>query len=272
MLPDRLRLVLRHPTACGLLGSCALVTCLALIASCSRSSGDSSATTPRAHPHRKPPKAPVVPPPPPADFILRAGDSEGDHVITEGRFGEPQAFANTGIPPEVLAECGHGDDRELAVRLELTTIVQSSLPVKVGLGNFHSGAEANNETRFVMDYTEGPTCLSQAVTTETQVELGRLYPHDPHPFTVWVILNEALTPDHPVPSAKTLGEGWSMAIPILAPDGYPDIKTTGQGPRVISCEQEPFIVPAGTPPTTAAIGTEGENAPCTVQIKPVPAF
>jgi hypothetical protein len=246
-----------------------LIALTATLAGCGAGSGGSPAITTAAH--TTPPPPPAQPKPQPPDFVLRASSSEGDSVITEGRFGTPTVLNDTGIPASVLAECGRGDGRELAVRLELTTTVRSSLAVKVGLGDFRSSAAADNGTRFVMDYTEGPTCLSEEAGTEAQVELGLLAPHVPHEFTAWVILEEAITPEHPDPSAKTLGEGWSMGIPLISLSGYPDTNTTGQGPHVIQCEAEPFIA-IGTPPATAPIGTEGEHAPCTVQTKPVAAL
>jgi hypothetical protein len=98
-----------------------------------------------------------------------------------------------------------------------------------------------------------------------------LAPHAPHQFTAWLLLQEAITPEHPDPSAKTLGVGWSMAIPLISLSGYPDTSTTGQGSHVIQCEAEPFIA-IGTPPATSSIGTEGERAPCSVQTKPTPAL
>ena len=244
-----------------------LIGLLVTLAGCSAGTGN-PATTALAH-VTPPPVAQPKPRPP--DFTLRAANSEGDSVVTEGRFGTPTVLNRTGIPASVLAECGRGDGRELAVRLELTTTVRSSLAIKVGMGDFRSSASADNGTRFIMDYHEGPGCLSQAATTESEIELGLLAPHALHEFTAWVILEEAITPEHPGPAPKTLSEGWSIAIPLISLNGYPDANTTGQGPHVIRCEAEPFIA-IGPPPASAPIGTEGEHAPCTVQMGPTPAL
>lgn len=188
-------------------------------------------------------------------------------MTVEGHFGPAQTIAQSGVDQSQLAECAHNDGRELVVTLTLTTTVTSSLPVKeVDVGRIGGYLSESKQFGFIGDFTEGPGCI----TEETHIELHTVQPHTPDNFTVWVILNEAITPNEPNPSPKRLGEGWRMWIPDVLVDGTL-AGTTVQGSRVVNCGTagEPFIFVAGDAPASYSPGVG--RTPCVVQTKPVTA-
>jgi len=66
----------------------------------------------------------------PADFVIEATTEKGDKVKVEGRFGPPQAAAESDVSQGALGECPSpaSDGRELIVRLDMVTRVSEFWP------------------------------------------------------------------------------------------------------------------------------------------------
>jgi protein-disulfide isomerase len=188
---------------------------------------------------------------PPA-FVVRGRTSEGYEATMEGRFGTALKPSESDVDKSVLSECAGANGHELVVRLDVRVTLLSSITTNVELG-FGTTMKSRQQVETVMGFSQGPSC-----TSGDTVNLGTMQPHTSKTFTAWVVLLNAISPDHPQPSNELLGEEWWYGSPWLslnAPSGYP---VSGQniasasGPRAVSCEGERVLVPAGTPPDICA--------------------
>jgi len=68
-----------------------------------------------------------------ASFVVQGSTQEGDKVKVEGRFGLPVPSSQSDVDQTALSECTAPapDGRELVVRLDLTTTLESSLAGEV---------------------------------------------------------------------------------------------------------------------------------------------
>jgi hypothetical protein len=202
----------------------------------------------------------ATPPSGPPDFVLTGQTADGDKVRVEGRFGPALPPARTDANQTALGECGEADGRELIARLDLTTTIQSNLAGSVAIRGFHTLSNPKGLTEFLMGYSEGATCHPGDLPA-SEVELGSLQPHVPHPFTLWVILGKAITPNDPHPSAKELGQGWGMDIPIISVNNTPATRgIAAGGPRVLTCKPRASEIVAGTVASGSFISITGTPA------------
>lgn len=148
----------------------------------------------------------------PPDFILNESAQSGDKLKLEGRFGPLLPAGESDVDQNVLAGCSGVDGRELITRLDLTATIESGLSAHVTLANLAPSA-VTPHVDFVIDNAEGSTCSSGDANSEEAAEeaanpnLGTLQPHEPHHFTMWVVLTDAITPNDPHPSTVTLAHG-----------------------------------------------------------------
>lgn len=202
---------------------------------------------------------------PPA-FVLKSKNEDGDRVSVEGRFGQALPLAQSDANQSAVGQCPQSDGRELVAHLELTTTIRSSLAADVVLDDFLTDGQASRQTEFLMGYTNGPTCESEAGINH-KVDLGTLQPRIPHRFSIWIILDDAVTPNDPHPSASKLGRDWRLPIPTVLIDSKPTASdTTVGGLRVVSCTNEGiegdlFVSIAGTVPHSIH-GITKERIPC----------
>jgi hypothetical protein len=189
--------------------------------------------------------------------VVQATTKEGDRVKVEGWFGPPLPAGESDVNQTALSECPPPapDGRAMVVRLDLTTTLESSLSGEVELETSYLAGKTVN---FVMDFSEGPQC-DNGQPGEAIIKLGTLQPGESHSFTMWVVLPEAITPDDPHPSERTLGaEHWLMAIvePTVDGSGFlEDQHKSLTGPRVVTCPRvyeasEEYLAVVGDTPTT----------------------
>jgi hypothetical protein len=174
----------------------------------------------------------------PPSFVVNATTQEGDKVNVEGRFGPALPASESDVDQTALSECPSpaSDGRAVVARLDLTTTLESSLAGEVQLG---TSLIMNHLVDFVMGFSEGPRCESES--GDVIADLGSLQPNEPHGFTMWVVLADAITPDTPHPSEQTLGaEHWLMEVPQVSVNGSLAKVTSATGPRVVKCEENPI--------------------------------
>ena len=201
----------------------------------------------------------------PPDFILNESAQSGDKLKLEGRFGPLLPAGESDVDQNVLAGCSGVDGRELITRLDLTATIESGLSAHVTLANLAPSA-VTPHVDFVIDNAEGSTCSSGDANSEEAAEeaanpdLGTLQPHEPHHFTMWVVLTDAITPNNPHPSTATLAhEQWLIHLLGAridnSPTGVPNAQAAS-GRRIVTCPaeagvyQEAYIaLVSGTPQT-----------------------
>lgn len=176
----------------------------------------STQTTDKATPN--PNKAPA--------FSISGHTEHGDEVHVEGRFGPILPPSESDVDQTALKSCPDADDgRELVRRLDITTTITSSLPGEVRVGSFVARLEEEESQSahilldYVLDSPEASGCYRDSGENEGGgiVNLGTLQPHEPHRFTMWVVLPDAITPSDLHPSAKKLAsEGWYMGYPTVS--------------------------------------------------------
>lgn len=201
----------------------------------------------------------------PPDFILNERTQSGDKLKLEGRFGPLLPASGSDVDQNALGGCSGVDGRELITRLDLTATIESSLSAHVTLANLSPSA-VTPRVDFVIDNAEGATCSSGDASSEEAAEeaanpnLGTLQPHEPHHFTMWVVLPDAITPDDPHPSTATLAhEQWLIRLLGARIDNSPTGVPSAQvatGRRIVTCPaeagvyQEAYIaLVSGTPQT-----------------------
>jgi hypothetical protein len=197
----------------------------------------------------------------PPDFILNESAQSGDKLKLEGRLGPLLPAGESDVDQNVLAGCSEVDGRELITRLDLTATIESGLSAHVTLANLSPSA-VTQRVDFVIDNSGGPTCSSGDESSEEAAnpDLGTLQPHEPHDFTMWVVLPDAITPNDLYPSTVTLAHG-EWLIHLLgaridnSPTGVPSAQAA-TGRRIVTCPaeagvyQEAYIaLVSGTPKT-----------------------
>lgn len=148
-------------------------------------------------------------------FVLEGQTEHGDQLKLEGRFGPVLTASASNVDQAVLSECPNYDNRELVIRLDLTTTLESGLSGTVAItGLIPQVADVYHLLDLVYGYSEGPSCVLDNVENESVINLGTLQPHEPQNFTVWVVLLDAITPTDPHPSVSTLShQHWFIGEP-----------------------------------------------------------
>ena len=175
----------------------------------------------------------------PPDFVVNETTSNGDKVKTEGWLGQPVRASESDADQTALSECPSTDGRELVVKVDLVVTLESSLSGAVSLVGFGTALlneETGRSADFLMPYSSGLQCYAG---TSMDVEMGTLQPHQSRTFTSWILLEDAITPDDPNPSAETLRtQGWVMTYAGATVNGsnwVDDHVRTVTGPRVREC-------------------------------------
>jgi hypothetical protein len=171
----------------------------------------------------------------PPSFTTKSATSAGDQIRVEGWFGPAKRASESDVSQSALSECPQpaGDGRAVVVRLDLSTTIESGLSGEVKI---ETAATAGNVADFVLAYSEGPKCVfgqqGQAAAT-----LGTLQPHQPHSFTMWAVLPDAITPSDPQPSEHALAQqGWYIAAFSSSINGTPTTENeSSTGSRVVQC-------------------------------------
>lgn len=243
--------------------------CAVLLVGCgsSGSSTSSSITTPvpvsaATHPTTTPPTTSSTTadssPSGASSFVVQGTTSDGDKVKVEGSFGLPLPPNESDVDQTALGECTPPapDGRELVVRLDLTTTLESSLAGEVTLS---TSPVVGPLVSFVMGFKEGARCEG-GEPKNAEANFGSVQPGQSVSFTMWVVLPDAITPNDPHPSEKALAAHlWLMGIPFPSVNGK-GIGTPNKlsGPRVVRCRTEDFglagyehyIAVVGDTPTT----------------------
>lgn len=205
----------------------------------------------------------------PASFVVRATTQEGDRVKVEGWFGPPLPASKSDVDQSALSECPPPapDGRAIVVRLDLTTTLESSIAGQINLETSYVHGQLAN---FVMGYSQGPQCKLGEPNT-TSASLGTLQPGQATNFTMWIVLPDAITPDNPHPSEKSLAkQGWFIepVQPTVNGSGYnQDQHSSVTGPRVVRCENteqgiKHIAVIGGTPHTLTEQNTKDYSYSC----------
>jgi hypothetical protein len=201
------------------------------------------------------------------DFVIVGRIDSGDKVQILGRVGEATTLEESDADPEALATCsGASNRRAMVVRLDLRTTVTSGLPAQVRLTKFSwDSGYASYSMSYLMGYSDGPQCGDGGL--EQIVDLGELQPDQPADFVLWATLDDAITPDDPDPSTKTLGQHALIKPPIVFLGGGELAYGTADsyklgGPRVIDCAAGRTISIAGIVPKRLASSGTGESLPC----------
>lgn len=183
----------------------------------------------------------------PPDFVLHERTQSGDKLKLEGRFGPLLPASGSDVDQNALGGCSGVDGRELIIRLDLTATIESGLSAHVTLANLSPSA-VTQPVDFVIDNAGGASCSSGDANSEEAAEeaanpnLGTLQPHEPHHFTMWMVLPDAITPDDPHPSTATLAhEQWLIHLPGARIDNSPTGVPSAQaatGRRIVTCPAE----------------------------------
>ncbi len=191
-------------------------------------------------------------------FVVQGTTSDGDKVKVEGSFGSPLPPNESDVNQTALGECPSPapDGRELVVRLNLTTTLESSLAGEVEVD---TTPIVGPLVSFVMGYREGARCEG-GEPQNVVANFGSMQPGQSVNFTMWVVLPDAITPNDPHPSEKALAAHmWLIGIP------FPSVNHQGigtptrlSGSRVVRCRHEDFglagyehyIAVVGDTPTT----------------------
>lgn len=247
--------------------------CAVLLGGCgsggSGSSASSSITPPvpvstpaRSDPTTKPTTSSTTAASSPAGvpaFVVQGATQDGDKVKVEGHFGSPLRPSESDVDQAALSECTPPapDGRELVVRLDLTTTLESSLAGEVTLS---TTPIVGPLVSFVMGFKEGPRCEG-GEPKNAEASFGSVQPGQSVNFTMWVVLPDAITPADPHPSEHALAADlWLMGVPLPLVNGK-GIGTPSKlsGPRVVRCRgngdgvNEPgneYIAVVGDTPTT----------------------
>jgi hypothetical protein len=191
-------------------------------------------------------------------FVVQGTTQEGDKVKVEGHFGSPLRPSESDVDQTALSECTQpaSDGRELVVRLDLTTTLESSLAGEVTLS---TSPIVGPLVSFVMGFKEGARCEG-GEPKNVEASFGSVQPGQSVNFTMWVVLPDAITPADPHPSEKALAaRGWLMGVPLPLVNGKGiGTPTRLSGPRVVRCRHEDFgiagyehyIAVVGDTPTT----------------------
>lgn len=198
--------------------------------------------TPQAHIKQPlPATAPSTPAPTPKpDFVIESEGKSGDKVKLEGRFGPPLSASDTDASHAALESCQGADGRQMVVRLDVTATVESGLAGHVALGFRvpYQNERSLSPPLFLMGYSEGPACSGQA--EPGRADLGTLEPHQPHSFTLWLVLPDVVTPRDPHPSAKSMArQEWLIDQPEVWMDNGRLAATGTTGKRVDECKPLP---------------------------------
>lgn len=191
-------------------------------------------------------------------FVVQGTTQEGDKLKVEGRFGSPLPPNESDVDQAALSGCTPPapDGRELVVRLDLTTTLESSLAGEVTLS---TSPIVGPLVSFVMGFKEGARCEG-GEPKNAEANFGSVQPGQSVSFTMWVVLPDAITPADPHPSTRTLAaQSWLMGVPTPLVNGK-GIGTPSKlsGPRVVRCRTEGFglsgyehyIAVVGDTPTT----------------------
>jgi hypothetical protein len=191
-------------------------------------------------------------------FVVQGTTQDGDKVRVEGRFGSPLRPSESDVDQTALGECPSpaSDGRELVVRLDLTTTLESSFAGEVTLS---TSPIAGPLVSFVMGFKEGARCEG-GEQKNAEASFGSVQPGQSVNFTMWVVLPDAITPADPHPSEKALAAGlWLIGVPAPLVNGK-GIGTPNKlsGSRVVRCRHEDFgiagyehyIAVVGDAPTT----------------------
>jgi hypothetical protein len=171
----------------------------------------------------------------PPSFVAHMTTQGGDQVRIEGRFGPALAASESDVEESVLGECTPpaNDGRAMVIQLDVTAVLESSLSAKVG---FETSAVPSNSMSFTMGYSQGASCEREE-SGAPSAELGTLQPHQSASFTMWAVLADAITPNDPHPTEKTLGaQELLMTVPKPRINGE-EVRgrLTVSGPRVVQC-------------------------------------
>jgi hypothetical protein len=189
----------------------------------------------------------------PPSFVVHATTQEGDMVTVDGWFGSALPASESDVDQSALSECPPPapDGRAIVVRLDLTTTLESSIAGQVSLETSYAPETSGTHElpNFVMGYSQGAQCV-RGEPGATSIDLGTLQPGQSSGFTMWIVLPDAVTPNNPHPTEKTLGaDHWLMAIPapsVNSSGSAQDQASRVSGPRVVHC-------PTGEPPKYIAV-------------------
>ena len=151
-------------------------------------------------------------------FVVQGTTQEGDKVKVEGSFGSPLRPSESDVDQTALSECTPPapDGRELVVRLDLTTTLESSLAGEVTLS---TSPIVGPLVSFVMGFKEGARCEG-GEPKNAEANFGSVQPGQSVSFTMWVVLPDAITPADPHPSEHALAAGlWLMGVPTPLVNG-----------------------------------------------------
>ena len=200
-----------------------------------------------------------------ASFVVHGTTQAGDKVKVEGRFGLPLRPSESDVDQTALSECTPPapDGRELVVRLDLTTTLESSLAGEVTLS---TTPIVGPLVSFVMGFKEGARCEG-GQPQNAEANFGTMQPGQSVNFTMWVVLPDAITPADPHPSEHALAaRGWLMGVPEPSVNGKGTATGIGikpttvlSGSRAVRCiiygndvagPGDEYIAVVGDEPTT----------------------
>lgn len=200
-------------------------------------------------------------------FISGLSTEQGDEVSVKGWFGPALPVSASNVDQAALSGCIEPaqDDRAMVVELDLITTITSSLSGKVELFAADVNGYGYPGVDFVMGFSGGASCEATTDGAGTGINLGTLQPHQPHDFTMWVVMPNAITPEHLHPTERQLGEEehWVMAPLHISLNGSTPVLQGGEGlegPRVVSCSipngmAEAYVAVVGYTPKSISPGS-----------------
>jgi hypothetical protein len=204
-----------------------------------------------------------------AGTTLTASTNGGDGFQTNFTLWEPTSGSQSNAVAAIAA-CDIDPSRAVSVQMQLHTEATSRLSEAVVL-TFQLPAANPGVGAFIMDYSSGDQCVQGANLATVKFSIS---PQQPNTFTMWLIYDNAITPDQPlgINAQGTLGH-WLTQVALVTIQGQQVDNESLSGTRVITCggddSSTSYIVAAGALPTSISDGI-GDSESCTFQVPPAP--
>ena len=201
--------------------------------------------------------------------VLTASTDGDDGFKTNFTLWEPTSGSQSNAEAAIAA-CDIDPSRAVSVQMQLHTEATSRLSEAVVL-TFQLPATNPGVGAFIMDYSSGDQCVQGANLATVKFSVS---PEQSNTFTMWVIYDNAITPDQGlgINAQGTLGH-WLTQVALVTIQGQQVDNESLSGTRVITCggddSSTSYIVAAGALPTSISDGI-GDSESCTFQVPPAP--
>ena len=185
-------------------------------------------------------------------FNVSYADSTGDTATATVSMGSPEVPPTSAIA-DAISQCpGIQANRALVEPVRATVTLTSDLAIDDAAIGFNSGL-------FMVDLQRNDCQTADGEENYPET----LQPNHPLTFSLWLVLNNAITPDTPNPSSGDLVTQFLIHGDPVFPQVDPIPASTPWGPRVFQCGDGNTYIAVDTPlPTQIEPNNDGEPVPC----------